>query len=145
MCAHFPSQQYIYPTDTFRESYTTTTPSIFASVVAVSFIILVATFVIYDIFVQRRNTKMVANAARSNAIVSSLFPSNIRDRLIGNQAPTDMVATGNGEKKLKSFLSKQQANGLLDTTSKPLADLFLETTVLFADVSIFGFLWVDLF
>ena len=84
--------------------------------------------------VQRRNEKIVLNAARSNAIVSSLFPSQIRDRLIGASNENN-AATLNSPRNLKAFLKSKgtgSENEYFD--SKPLADLFLEVTVIFADI-----------
>jgi class 3 adenylate cyclase len=87
-------------------------------------------FLIYDVLVQFRNEKIVFNAARSNAIVSSMFPDAIRDRLLQeNESPKQK-----GSGHLKSYLMTGEGESG-DTLSKPLADLFLETTVMFADIS----------
>ena len=89
---------------------------------------MAATFFIYDTLVQRRNEKIVMTAARSNAIVATMFPDTIRDRLLLqndsalNQGP------------LKSYLMNGSEAGSEIMSSKPLADLFLETTVIFADI-----------
>ena len=85
----------------------------------------------------RRNEKLIASAAKSNAIVTSLFPDNIRERLIGQN---DNIANKKTPYHLKSVLldgvdgKALQANGGNEKTMKPLADLFLETTVMFADI-----------
>ena len=80
--------------------------------------------------VYRRNEKLIVKAAESNAIVSSVFPTNIRDRLIGQGAENPM------RPNLKSFVA-DSTNKLVSEPmgDKPLADLFLSTTVLFADIS----------
>jgi class 3 adenylate cyclase len=85
--------------------------------------------------VHTRNTKVVGAAARSNAIVSSLFPEAIRDRLLEQQEQDD----GAKSRNLKGFLtanksewSKDSKAGLFRT--KPIADLFPETTIIFADI-----------
>ncbi|CAB9515672.1 Receptor-type guanylate cyclase gcy [Seminavis robusta] len=75
--------------------------------------------------------------ARSNAIVSSLFPAQIRERMMADE-----------KSKLKSFLfntshdsesgedvapfSDDESN---KKKSKPIADLFTDTTVMFADIA----------
>ena len=91
---------------------------------------MASVFFIYDMFVQVRNRKLVTNAARSNAIVSSFFPGHIRDQFIGPNAQLE------DEKNLKSTLLKRRNNpgDFAKPGSKPMADLFLETTVLFADI-----------
>jgi Adenylate and Guanylate cyclase catalytic domain len=71
-------------------------------------------------------------AARSNAIVSSLFPTAVRDRLMQEQEHDAKT------RNLKGFLSDKsdynsKSKELLFQT-KPIADLFPETTVIFADI-----------
>ena len=66
-------------------------------------------------------------AAHSKAIVSSLFPTQIRDKMLADD-----------KKKLRNFLSKdpettENSDDLL--ASKPIADLFPETTIMFADIA----------
>ena len=95
---------------------------------AFTFILVAAVFYIYDLLVQRRNEKIVVTAARSNAIVSSMFPDAIRDRLLHQNT----VKSKQGH--LKSFLMNGTDEESGNMSSKPLADLFLETTVLFADI-----------
>ena len=97
---------------------------------AFTFILVAIVFYIYDILVQHRNEKIVVTAARSNAIVSSMFPDTIRDRLLQQNIASSK------RRHLTSYLLKgedddDEANCL---SSKPLADLFLETTILFADI-----------
>ena len=91
--------------------------------------IVALVFFIYDMLVQNRNEKIVATAARSNAIVTSIFPDAIRDRLL-----QQTVATTKG-RHLRSYLSGGGVEGAGDQSAKPLADLFLETTIMFADIS----------
>ena len=97
--------------------------------VAFTFVLVAVVFLIYDLLVQHRNEKIVVTAARSNAIVSSMFPDAIRDRLLHqNDAQSK-------QGHLKSYLMNGEGDGTGSMSSKPLADLFLETTVLFADIS----------
>jgi class 3 adenylate cyclase len=92
-------------------------------------VLVAIVFLIYDLLVQHRNEKIVITAARSNAIVSSMFPDAIRDRLLHqNEAQSK-------QGPLKSYLMNGADGGSGYLSSKPLADLFLETTVLFADIS----------
>lgn len=92
----------------------------------------------YDNFVRKRNAKVVSAAARSNAIISSLFPANVRQRMF-QEADEKKSAEHAPKSRLKSMM----ANGDFNTTkeddimykSKPIADLFPETTILFADIA----------
>jgi len=89
-------------------------------------------FIVYDIFVNRRNEKLVAIVARSNAIVTSLFPGKYRDEMIGinPNEPKDR----NGTTRLTDAGKKALHDADGSPRSQPMADLFLNTTVMFADV-----------
>jgi class 3 adenylate cyclase len=108
----------VYPTAEFQQSHESTAPLIYAAFVAGTFLLMIAAFVGYDLIVQRRNQKLVQNAARSNAIVTSLFPTNVRDRV---------VAQGKKDTETTSPLKGGMQNA-------PIADLHLESTIMFADV-----------
>lgn len=87
-------------------------------------------FMIYDYLVQRRNEKLIESAAKSNAIVSSLFPGALRDRMMESQP----VMSGGSPKNLVNFMMKGGDGEATNKKSKPMADIFLETSVLFADI-----------
>lgn len=97
-----------------------------------SFVVIILIFLIYDMQVQRRNEKVIYTTAKSNQIITSVFPGAIRDRLV---QPEEEQADSDGERKsldLSAYLAA--GGGRLDRNSKPLAELFLETTVAFADI-----------
>lgn len=90
-------------------------------------------FLLYDLFVERRNRKLIASAARSNAIVTQLFPGNIRDQVIAEQEEKQ-VSKASAKYHLKSFVDGKSDGMEKKEVSQPLAELFLETTIMFADV-----------
>jgi class 3 adenylate cyclase len=106
------------------------------------FIATGAVFVIYVLFVQRRQNKIVATAHRTNAIVSSLFPSNVRDRILQEaQEQVDRDVNNRyslvaAKYRLKNFLEDDpgQAGSMNVFGTKPIADLFPETTIMFGDL-----------
>ena len=69
---------------------------------------------------------LVVNAAKFNAVITSLYPESMRDRVVDQQ-----IGTKGKMKKLLSTDSGAVAVG----QDKPLADLFLGVTVLFADIT----------
>lgn len=79
---------------------------------------------------QRRNEKVVKAAVRSTAIVSSMFPTNVRDRLYKDIEENEKKQKLHGN--LKTYLRDSNGAQLLrtDVKTSPLADLFAETTVL---------------
>jgi hypothetical protein len=102
------------------------------------FVFTAIMFILYDRLVERRQHIVLNKAATSTAIVSSLFPKNVRDRLMqvdNNQENPDKTGDFMApHHRLKSFLTNK-ANSENDLGQKPIADLFPHTTVLFADIS----------
>jgi class 3 adenylate cyclase len=119
-----------YPSNEYVEPFKNFIPAIFTIVIASLFVIMAIIFAVYNRFVQSRNNKVVNAAARSNAIVSSLFPSNVRDRLLAE----NLVDQNHGGKRNGKGLSANNAYRDGVYKSKPIADLFPETTVLFGDI-----------
>ena len=132
----------ISPSNTFSDTFRSNLPIVFAFVVAAIFIAMAFTFFIYDVFVSRRNAKVMTAAIRSTTIVSELFPSSVRDRIY---APLDAVnGVGSSSAKLRRFMDKsgtsddpndEDDGGGIILTSKPIADLFPQTTVMFCDIA----------
>jgi hypothetical protein len=101
----------------------------------VLFLVLLATFATYDRFVSNRNRRLVGTAERSEAIVSSIFPSNVRERLFADdeRVPKRAVQVGGITGLVKGHLAdKSEAREAIK--AKPIADLFLSTTIMFADI-----------
>ncbi|CAB9528546.1 Receptor-type guanylate cyclase gcy [Seminavis robusta] len=142
----------IYPSQAYVNMHTTATPETITTAVAGIFIFTALMFLIYDRLVERRQKIILSKATHSTAILSSIYPKNIRDRLLEDAERKDKEGNGSGKKngnnsnspgdfmapnhRLKSFLSGSAA-GSMDGTSggQPLADLFPHTTVLFADIA----------
>jgi hypothetical protein len=128
---------HVYPTQAFIDKYESKQPLALAMVVASAFVLMLGTFVVYDMFVFRRNKKILGEVLRSQAIVSSMFPTNVQDRLFANSRSSQKeIHEGDGRNKsrLKTFLSEGIENENFLST-KPIADLFLSTTVMFADLA----------
>jgi class 3 adenylate cyclase len=147
----------IYPTMEYEEKYTSDLPLQMFSVVAAAFCIIICTFLAYDWFVQRHNQMVVGAAARANAILSTLFPKNVRDRLFEERETEEreweekykidgqrnpLLGVPGNKARLTSFLTESRNFIAKDKDdedfmykSKPIADLYPETTILFADIS----------
>ena len=108
--------------------------------IAAVFAFAVLVFVLYDMMVERRQKKILDTAKKSTAIVSSIFPKKVRDQLLG--APVQGNATklrrlaggatpmGQSTKKLEDA----SQHSCSDDLGSPIADLFPDCTVMFADV-----------
>ena len=133
-----------YPTTAIEERYSTTLPIVMATVFAVTFVAVAITFLMYDRFVRSRNDKVVDAAVRSNRIVSSLFPTNVRDRLLAEQEAAELLENEHQhgtQTRLRKFLANDapalddmETDDIMYKT-QPIADLFPETSILFADIA----------
>jgi hypothetical protein len=96
----------LYATEGFEHKYRTSLPVVAACVVASLFgFMILPLFLAYDVFVRRNLENLVVVAIRSTAIVSSMFPSTVRDRVLANDE------------------------------NSMIADLFPDATILFADIA----------
>jgi hypothetical protein len=115
MCVH---ELKVYPSATFRASYETNNPAIYTSVVALAFIVTAVLLIIYDRMISRRQEKTMNSAIRTSNLVSSMFPENVRDRLMEDALQDGGQTSGGGVFK-----------------TRPIADFFPESTIMFADIS----------
>lgn len=80
---HCQYSMTIYPSQDFEHDYVTSTPAVYASIVAGTFVVIAVMYFIYDISVHRRNEKMISQAAQTSAILTNLVPANLRDKIMG--------------------------------------------------------------
>eukprot|EP00934_Nitzschia_sp_Nitz4_P004019 Nitzschia sp. Nitz4//scaffold52_size167869//61271//65053//NITZ4_002272-RA/size167869-snap-gene-0.211-mRNA-1//1//CDS//3329554023//4009//frame0 len=133
--------QYIYhvfPTKAFENTYVDSQPVILSFVTAMISVFTASVFVAYDLLVSRRQRKVMESASKTNAIVSSLFPRNVRDRLFeqgANQLLDDSSRKSiRGSKtKMRSFLNGEAKDVV--SAASPIADLFPSATVAFLDIA----------
>ena len=80
-----PFHMRVYPSKMMHQAYITNDATIFTIASILIFTFSTIVFVLYDYLVEQRQQKVYKTAVRSTAIVSSLFPSNVRDRLYVEQ------------------------------------------------------------
>ena len=122
----------LFPSDQMKEFYMNVAPIVYAGFVVFVFVLTAGVFILYDWLVERRQGKVMDSATRSNAIVSSLFPENVRGRLMaeagagsGGSVGGDLDASDAGDDP--EDITRDQI-----LTTRPIADLFTDCTVLFA-------------
>ena len=137
----------VYPTRKFEAVYETSNPAIYTSVVVLVFFFTAMVFILYDYLVTRRQSLVMNAAAKTQALVSSLFPKSVQQRILedaNDQAIAEQknkkIPVFRGKTQLKEFLEDGDADMEVDADdtmfkSRPIADLFPETTVLFADIA----------
>lgn len=119
---------HVYPSEKFYKDYRTETPLVITFAIVAVFLFTTFMFLVYDRLVERRQKLVLQKATQSTAIVTSLFPKQVRDRLLEG----DGVGMAN-KTRLKGFLNGD--DGEHHNTESPIADLFPHCTVLFADIA----------
>lgn len=157
---HCPFSVRVYPSQVMKSRYTTHSPITLTMASILVFVLTSALFIVYDCWVERRQRKILQKAVHSIAIVSSLFPSVVRDRIFpfaSSSSPTsppssrtlgeNVAAEDTPRKRLKGIMrrcslggstdssQKQQDMGIVNDYSKPVAELFPDSTVLFSDIA----------
>jgi hypothetical protein len=116
---------YIYPSDTFEAIYASGyLPALYVTVVVVIVVGTSLAFLLFDKYTRRKDEQLIAKAERAHAIVASLFPETIQERLMAGKAG------------LKSYLQEEGEDyraDAFDPETKPIADLWPNTTVSFCD------------
>lgn len=129
-----PISIHVYPAQDFYNNYITKTPSLITACVAIVFVFTILMFLVYDWLVERRQRIVLQRAQHTTAIVSSLFPKNVTDRMLQINGSKD---NGGGymskNSRLKSFLN--DSDGGKDDENQPIADLIPHSTVLFSDIA----------
>lgn len=127
----------VYPTKELEASYSTKRPLHYALVVLGVFFFTSLAFFAFDWLVQRRQKDLVSTAARQNAIVASIFPKNIQAKLLAEAEEAEKQKRSTvGKAGLRNFLNDVAVSveGTEKIRSKPIADLFPATTIMFADI-----------
>ena len=128
----------ILATTEFQKAFFTNGPIIFSVAVSSCFLVFALVFFLYDWNVRRRQRALLNTAERTNAIVSNLFPKDVRERIMADAEEQ----AGNEYAQKQSGMSRGQLKDLLNESApatsifktKPIADLFPEVTVMFADL-----------
>jgi hypothetical protein len=115
----------LYPSDDFKNIYTTNNAIVFSISVVLIFSFVTFVFFIYDANVERRQKVVLNSAEKTEAIVSSLFPSVIRDQML--------QLDGNQEKLMST--SQPFGSHNIENPSQAMAALYPETTICFADLA----------
>lgn len=124
---------YVYPSQSYYEGYITTSPLTITLVIVAVFIFAIITFLCYNRLVERRQKRILKKATQSSALVSSLFPKNVRDRLLAGGAPEISRVELGTKSRLKGFMAGNEDDD--DAQAAPIADLFPHCTVFFADIT----------
>ncbi|KAG7348838.1 adenylate/guanylate cyclase [Nitzschia inconspicua] len=137
---------FVYPTSEFEDYYTSNEPLYYMLIVLAVFVATCVSFLIFDCLVSRQQKTLLVNARKQNALVSSLFPKSIQKKLMEDMEEEEKDKTKtkwnkSGTAGLRSYLNedlldfKNNKNDAEGPGVKPIADLFPETTIMFADIA----------
>ena len=90
-----PYTLHVYPSTSMRDHYLNHQPIIYAVLVSLMFLFATMVFALYDCLVEERQKVVMTQALQSTAIVSSLFPEQVRERLFRRNSMQD--GTGRNE------------------------------------------------
>ena len=128
----------------YEEQYISNDPIIYTLIVIAIFVMTTLAFLAFDCLVTRRQKAIVITARKQNALVASLFPKSIQKKLLEDMDDGDKAEKAKGKWNksgtagLRSFLNEDAVSNKDDEKgagSKPIADLFPETTIMFADIA----------
>lgn len=129
-----------YPTRYFEITFNRNTKIIAPAVAAATFFWLTLVFFLYDRYVQQRTVKAIDTAARSGAAVASRYPSRILTRLF-EEASDRKGCHASQSTSLNHKPTLDWTDGCsidhpctLPFKTKPIAEFFPTSTVMFADI-----------
>eukprot|EP00934_Nitzschia_sp_Nitz4_P002739 Nitzschia sp. Nitz4//scaffold111_size72815//56756//60609//NITZ4_005798-RA/size72815-snap-gene-0.111-mRNA-1//-1//CDS//3329533204//2729//frame0 len=128
---------HVFGSQGLKNEYVNSEPVIFAVVTASVFLFTSIVFLVYDVVVARRQRKVMESANKTSAIVSSLFPRNVRDRLLDDAQRKKTLPTSGSvgmSSRLRVHSVLRAENNHPIESSKPIADLFPSATVMFLDI-----------
>jgi class 3 adenylate cyclase len=145
---------HVYPSTHMEDKFVTNEPIYYAVVVAAIFLFTTVVFMVYNCLVERRQRLVLDKAVKSTAVVKSLFPENVRERLYeetekalednkrssskntsGDKWSNNAAANGNLTKFLSTGELMEASEAASIRKGSPIADLFPESTVFFADLA----------
>lgn len=119
---------HVFPTADFEAAYRTRAPAIKTVAIISCFFLTAILFIMYNIVVEYRQKKLLSNATKNTALVNSLFPETVRDRLVNEYR--DLEKPQNDP---ETYDPSTPAH-IAVASRPPIADRFDCATVFFADL-----------
>jgi hypothetical protein len=129
----------VFPTVDLEHRYKdTAAANAVAAMIVLVFAAMLIIFIAYDRAEAARNRKVVATAAKANRIVQSMFPSMVQSRLFDSEKDEEEVRQSTQDKTKTTLRSIMDGGDVApevsNKVSKPIADLYPNTTIMFADM-----------
>jgi hypothetical protein len=138
-----PWELKVYATQDLKHEFVTARPVYYMLAVLGVFLFTCLSFIIYDRLVEHRQKKVMASAVKSDNIVSALFPKTFRDAIYNEASKETKIDT---ERPLTKWnFTSEATRGIFQNevpefkdqplVGEPLAKLYPECTVFFADIA----------
>jgi hypothetical protein len=131
----------IYPTREFKDRFDTLRPIVYPFLLSGVFVVTALIFALYEFTVQRRQKTVLASVAKTSALVSSLFPKEVQERMLREEKKhEEAIHRGIGlpmKHQITDFLKDSDETtqeALSKPSSPPIADLYPSASVIFADM-----------
>ena len=121
---------HIYPTPEFEAAYRTNAPTTKTVAIMSCFLFTAFLFVLFNLVVEYRQKRLESNATTNSALVSSLFPENVLERL----AEEYNGGSSSSRRDDSDGVSPGTAAHVALTRRPPIADRFESCSVFFADL-----------
>jgi hypothetical protein len=122
---------HTYVTLDFHDQYKTHAPAYAVVAIVTIFVFTALVFLVYDWLVEYRQKKLASTAARTNAIVASLFPKDVQKRMLEEaekkeKEMREKKKRGGTSNSMSAFLNHGMHGnaGNQDQGGAPIADLF---------------------
>ncbi|CAB9499677.1 Receptor-type guanylate cyclase gcy [Seminavis robusta] len=124
-----PNTIKIYPSAQMEANFTSSSPIIMGSITAAIFLLTSLTFATYDCLVSRRQRLVKEKAMESGAIVESLFPEDVRNRLYQENRQRQTM-----EQQISRF-EATTPSGHFQRNTNQIAQVYHNTTIFFGDLA----------
>ncbi|CAB9526367.1 natriuretic peptide receptor 2 [Seminavis robusta] len=132
----------LYPSQEFEDQYRTNRPAVFTVGAIMIFVITALFFFLYDCLVKKRQNVVVASANRTGALVNSMYPKDVRERLLADERDNagheskmfGLPMVGNHSNSLTASTMSSSNNGVLFYNTTPIADYYPEGSLMVADL-----------
>ena len=122
---------HVFPSQETEDYYVNGDALVFTVIILAVFLFTSLVFTAYDFLVARRQRIVMDRAVASGAIVSSLFPSQVRDQLYQERETKTNTEMKGGDDDVKRLMSGDE----VVPNSRKIAQVYPETTIMFADLA----------
>lgn len=127
----------VYPSEELEDAYESFEPFAISIATAIFFFLIAAVAAFYDLIVRIRSRKILSHKKNAEDAVALHYPDLVVSRLLAQKRETNGKIAAHPKARIKTYLNDKKTDTKDDLsflTEQPIADLFLNCTVLFGDI-----------